>query len=180
MADQLKIVCRPSFDEMYVESESGYMLANLYRSAKMADGDVEVIVGDDCCSLAAHNVTTEEQWRGICDLFAAAPEMLAVLRDLRATLEVLTGWRELDGTQIDQLIASDGLHYLDKVIAKAEPPRKVKKRLLVSVEVEVEADSDATLDVFKTRALDSVYTGGGVCVSFKGKTVTTLGELYEE
>lgn len=174
MADQLKIVCREYGDEMYVENEWGFMLANLYRTAKPGRrGGVERLVEEDCCtSDATPNVTTDEQWRGITDLLTAAPEMLTLLRDLSREIRA--------GSILDAGNIEEWGREIDALIAKAEPPRKVKKRLLVSVEVEVEADSDATLDVFKTRALDSVYTGGGVCVSFKGKKVTTLGELYEE
>jgi hypothetical protein len=168
MADQLKIVCRPSFDEMYVESESGYMKANLYRSAKMADGGVEVIVGDDCSSLPVHNVTTDEQWRGICDLFAAAPEMVAVLKGAEFVCFD-------DRTEVRE--------YLDRVkavLAKAEPPRTAKHTLWVTVKVEIEADTGTSDEVIRRRASESVYTSTSPGVTFKEKQVAGRRELYEE
>jgi hypothetical protein len=153
---------------MYVESESGYMKANLYRSAKMADGRVEVIVGDDCSSLPVHNVTTDEQWRGICDLFAAAPEMLAVLKALREELCV-----HFDPSH--RFVAG-----IDNVLAKAEPPRTAKHTLWVTVKVEIEADTGTSDEVIRRRASESVYTSTSPGVTFKEKQVAGRRELYEE
>jgi hypothetical protein len=164
MADQLKwTVDGSNVGAAWISGESGYDVAVLQRVARTdEDGITKTMHGGDGRAIKSErHATTDEQWQGIIDLIAAAPEMLALVREYRQEARAC-GWG------CDSLDAK-----ASALIAKAE-------RLLVSVEVEVEADSGATLDVFKTRALDSVYTGGGVCVSFKGKTVTTLGELYEE
>jgi|688.fasta_scaffold484681_3 hypothetical protein len=134
-------------DEAYIENERGVECVQIQRTngPALTRGEFDVIV----------------------DLIAAAPEMLAALRDLRATLEALTGWRELDGTQIDQLIASDGLHYLDKVIAKAEPVREVRRKVEVTVEVTLDVQAgtdDATLAMI---AVDAVRDGGGAVTAHK-------------
>jgi hypothetical protein len=139
-------------NEAYIENERGVECVQIQRTDRTA--------------------LTESEFDVLVDLIAAAPEMLTLLRDLSREIRA--------GSILDAGNIEEWGREIDALIAKAEPPRTVKKRLLVSVEVEVEADSDATLDVFKTRALDSVYTGGGVCVSFKSKKVTTIGELYEE
>jgi hypothetical protein len=162
-SNEWQVVVKKKADTAFIENEYGDVLAAVRRqrmTKTINDGD------------PVQYYACDWRWQSIVDLIAAAPEMLTVLREVdrhfhcpnELSYEGLQGLRNA----------------VTAVLAKAEPPRKVTKRLLVTVEVEVEADSDATLDVFKTRALDSVYTGGGVCVSFKGKTVTTLGELYEE
>ena len=178
MAGPLKIECRLFEDEMFIENADGYMLANLYRTAKRGDiGGVDRLVDEDCCLDATPNVTTDEQWHGIVDLFSAAPEMLAVLKEVdhhfRCPNELT-----YDGLQ-------GLLNAVASALAKAEPVRKVKKRMLVTVEVEVEAPADTHLDAIKNHAFDSVYHTGGTVrgdgvVKFVSKTVTTLGELYEE
>ena len=54
-------------------------------------------------------------------LIAAAPAMLLALKRMREVFEELDDdWRHMDATYVDQLIASDGLHGCDQVIAKAE------------------------------------------------------------
>ena len=54
--------------------------------------------------------------------FAAAPELLAVLKRMREVFEQLSDgdWRHMDATYVDQLIDSDGLLGCDRAIAKAE------------------------------------------------------------
>lgn len=157
-------------DEAYLESIDGFMLANLYRTASREGTKVTRLVEADCSQFdASPNATTDEQWQSIVDCIAAAPEMLAACKEMVRAFE--------KGDNVDELVA---LRSIKDAIAKAEPPRKAKRRMLVTVEVEVEGDADAPTDVFKSHALDFVYTGGGVGTRFMGKTVTTLGELYED
>lgn len=54
-------------------------------------------------------------------LYDAADSMLTALKRVRATLAALdTGWRDMDATAVDQLIASDGLNEVTAVISRAE------------------------------------------------------------
>lgn len=67
---------------------------------------------DDCYGHAATVYGDGETGRSNASLVAAAPDMLAILEDARSTLEALdageylVGWRNMDATEVDQLIAS--------------------------------------------------------------------------
>jgi len=149
MADELKIECRPVGDEMYVESEHGYMLANLYRTAKREDGETVVLVEDDCGFDPSRNLTSDEEWRGICDLFAAAPEMLAVLKEIDRYLDAPLNYTDQGRRGIVRAVAA--------VIAKAGPSRKAKVRVTFEVEVERHENDFQTT----ARARDEVLVCGG-------------------
>jgi hypothetical protein len=136
--------------------------------------------GDEGCvcilGTREKDFTPDAERHDMAALISAAPEMLATLRDLS---------REIRAGTIDAGNIENWVKYIDEVLAKAEPPRKVKRRMLVTVEVEVEAPADTHLDAIRCHAFDSVYhTGGSVrgdsTVRFVSKTVTTIGELYEE
>jgi hypothetical protein len=64
-------------------------------------------------------------YEGTARLVAAAPSMLAVLRQAQADLELLdesgdeVGWRNMDATEVDQLIGHL-LYTVDKCINRAE------------------------------------------------------------
>lgn len=171
MADQLKFSCRRFEDEMFVESEDGYMLANLYRSAsRSTTGQVVRLVKEDCSEYeAGPNVTTEGQWQGIVNLFSAAPEMLATLQDLRREIRA--------GSILDAGNIEEWGRCIDEVLAKAEPPRKVKVRLTFEVEVEKQEHDYLTIARARNevlvcgngRNLNEEIVEGGVAVRCDGK-----------
>lgn len=67
---------------------------------------------------------SDEQWQKMIDLVAAAPSMLQAIRHIRAALRDLENWRDMDATEIDQLIASDGLVTANEAIRKATGSHK--------------------------------------------------------
>ena len=116
--------------------------------------------------------TTDEQWDGVVAHISAAPEMLTLLRDLRREIS--------DGSILDAGNIENYGREIDAVLAKAEPPRKVKHTVWVTVKVEVEADVGTSDEEIRTRASDSVYTGSGPGVTIKERQVAGRRELYEE
>ena len=112
--------------------------------------------------------TPDRERHEMAALIAAAPEMLALLK------------QGMDVVWEDSAQADEWERAVRAVLAKAEAVRRVKRTVEVRVLVEVEGDSELPSDVFKTRALDFVYTGGGVGMAFKSKVAITLGELYED
>ena len=101
--------------------------------------------------------TTEEDWKGVVDLIAAAPEMLAVLKRV-----VADAWGDSD--RVEAMVNA-----VEAVIAKAEPPRKVKVRLTFEVEVERQENDFQTT----ARARDEVLVcGNGRCVE---QEIVSLG-----
>ena len=94
--------------------------------------------------------STDEQWQAIIDCIAAAPEMLATLKDLRRDIRA--------GSILDAGNIEAWGKYIDEVLAKAEPPRKVKVRLTFEVEVEKQENDYLTI----ARARNEVLvTGAG-------------------
>ena len=169
----------------WLENDEGRNVVCIERLAgKTADGRLTfvgpAVHGDDAPDVA----TTDEQWQSIVDVIAAAPEMVAVLKQVRSWVEAGLHNRIRPELDIKTVI--------DAVLAKAEPPRKVKKRMLVTVEVEVAADDGADETTLRAAANEAVVVhegdseffrgpkGGGTAVKVKSKTVTTLGELYED
>lgn len=112
--------------------------------------------------------TTDEQWQAIIDLTAAAPEMLVTLKN------VLDQWNSL--RYLDR-VTLDGIR---GIIAKAEPPRKVKRTVAVTMELEVEVAAAATAEECMALAKQSVgWTQPALSNVRIGKTsVGMVGELY--
>lgn len=66
------------------------------------------------------------------------------------------------------------------ILAKAEPPRRVKRKVSVFVTVEVEADADAHTEAVRLHALDNLHITGVNGVVVKAKTASVTSELYED
>jgi hypothetical protein len=144
--------------DAYIENDEGNAIVKVMRLTKPG--------------LPSIRATTDEQWQSIVDCIAAAPEMVAVLNEVR--YRVANHLPLGERPQWEALLTQ-----IDNVLAKAEPPREVTRTVNVTVQVEVTADSNTPLDVLKRRAFDSVYTAGGAGVAFKNKIVNTTGELWE-
>jgi hypothetical protein len=113
--------------------------------------------------------TTDEQWQSIVDCIAAAPEMLATLRDLSREIRA--------GSILDAGSIGDWGRYIDEVIAKAEPPRKVKHTVHVTVQVEVETTPCSASDPGNVcmAAVDAVRDGEGTVIHHEIVTERTRG-----
>lgn len=123
-----------------IYNDAGYGIANIDRLARIdGDGDLGFVHDHiaDNDEPRAH-ATTDEEWRSLVRLLGAAPEMLAVLKSLRRSMERLEDWRSIDATDIDSIIASDGLRVIDAMLDKVEPRRVVRSTVWVTVAVEVE------------------------------------------
>lgn len=98
-----------------------------------------------------------------CD---ASPEMLAVLKSLRRALGRLEDWRSIDATEIDSIIASDGLRVIDAVLDKVEP-RAVRHRVNVTVEVTLDTTPGEASEPGNVimAAVEAVRDGEGVVVA---------------
>ena len=115
-----------------IYNAEGYGIANIDRLARIdGDGDLGFVHDHiaDNDEPRAH-ATTNEQWKSLIRLLNAAPEMLSVLRNILADLDCGEG---LSVAEADVMRGS-----ILAVLAKAEPPRKVKHTVWVTVAVDVE------------------------------------------
>lgn len=108
------------------------------------------------CVVAGDKTASEDYLDGRPVVVAAAPEMLAACKAM-----VLA---------FDQGDAGDELHackLLRAAIAKAEPPRSVKHRVNVTVEVEVETDPGEASELGNVimSAIEAVRDGEGTVVA---------------
>ena len=123
-------------------------------------------------------LTTDEQWQAITDGIAAAPEMLALLTDVRYGLAYTLPLGER--AKFEDVIAN-----IDAVLAKAEPPRKVKRKVRVQVDVEVDVprgtafDCDLITRIVKDSVTADIGGQYGDPAVVRAKA-TNVGELYEE
>jgi len=126
-------------DEAYIENERGVECVQIRRTDRTA--------------------LTESEFDVIVDLIAAAPEMLAVLKEVdrhfhspsELTYEGLQGLRNA----------------VTSALAKAEPVREVRRKVEVTVEVTLDVQAgtdDATLAMI---AVDAVRDGGGAVTAHK-------------
>ena len=99
--------------------------------------------------------TTDEQWQAIIDQIAAVPEMLALLKEARFILSHHK-YGNMSVASGEVLISR-----IDEVIAKAEPPRPIKRKVTITTEVEVEVFSDAPDDVVLQMGEERVRDGRG-------------------
>jgi len=112
--------------------------------------------------------TTDEQWDGVVAHISAAPEMLTVLREVDRhfnsphdlTYEGLQGLRNA----------------VTAVLAKAEPPRKVKHKVTVEVEVEVETQQGVSDDAVMGLASEAVRLVNTVAA----RCLSKVSSVYEE
>ena len=115
-----------------IYNDKGYGIANIDRLARI-DGEGDLGFVHDHIEDNEHpraHATTDEQWRSLISLIDAAPEMLSVLRNILADLGCGEG---LSAAEADVMRGS-----ILAVIAAAEPPRKVKHTVWVTVAVDVE------------------------------------------
>lgn len=93
---------------------------------------------------------TDEQWRAIIDMIAAAPEMAATLRNLRVHITLLRKVSDNGGviSDEDHRIMLDSI---DEALRKAEPPQK--QRVLVTVGIDVEVGCEDAPAIGDTKAI---------------------------
>jgi hypothetical protein len=117
--------------------------------------------------LDARNALTEGEFEAIVDLIAAAPEMLSLLREYRQEARAC-GWG------CDSLDAKAAA-----LIAKAEPPRREKRRVRVEVEVEVMVERGESLDagLVAARVQDHAFMGMHDCYGDDLKVRATLKDV---
>lgn len=101
---------------------------------------------------------TDAQWQTIIDQIAVAPEMLAMLKDIR---ERCDNANVTMGTHTLETFLRHTRNAIDDVLKKAEPPRVVTKTANVVMQVDVEAFSDAPDDVVRAMAIAQVRKGEG-------------------
>lgn len=126
------------------------------------DGWIEFFVDDGRPVVRAE--VCREEGRELLHAIAAAPETLAALREVRVAMISLLGWRDLDGTQIDQLLESDCLPAIDRAIVLATPA-PVRRRVRVAVEVEIDTEDGESEEDISRRAVEIVREGEGQIVS---------------
>ena len=142
-----------------IYNDKGYGIANIDRLARIdGDGDLGFVHDhiEDNESPRAH-ATTDEQWKSLISLIDAAPAMLSVLRNILADLGCGEG---LSAAEADVMRGS-----ILAVIAKAEPPQIVRRRVRVAVEVCVDVDAHATDESAHRLAVEMVRDGEGQVVS---------------
>jgi hypothetical protein len=128
---------------------------------RLAQRDADGMVVDMSDTLPLDNprshATTDEQWQGIVDLIAAAPEMLAVLKRARQHLSAhlpVGEWQTFE----------DVIANIDHVLAKAEPVREVRRTVVVEVEVTLDVEVGTDDESLAMIAVDTVRDGGGTVV----------------
>jgi hypothetical protein len=107
---------------------------------------------------------TDEQWQSMVVLIAAAPEMLAMLKDVR---ERCDNANVTMGLGTFEKFLCNTRDAIDSVLARAEPPRTVKRKVRVEVEVEVEVPSSADGNQAACVAVDQLRDGGGTVISHR-------------
>lgn len=112
-----------------IYNDAGYSIANIDRLARIdGDGDLGFVHDHiaDNDEPRAH-ATTDEQWRALVRMINAAPEMLAVLKNIRDDLGCGEGVSAAEADVMRNSILA--------VLAKAEPDSTVRHRVNVTVEV---------------------------------------------
>jgi|688.fasta_scaffold105663_4 hypothetical protein len=134
-------------NEAYIENERGVECVQIQRTDRTA--------------------LTESEFDVIVDLIAAAPEMVAVLNEVRYRLanHLPLGQRQ----KFEDVIAN-----IDNVLAKAEPPRTVKQRVIVEVEIEMDVEPGCPTVTILDTASCAVGCGGSDTVRHV-RTSTRLG-----
>jgi hypothetical protein len=157
MADQMQWAMGSDSTDFnaYIESDEGNAIVRLERLMRPG--------------LTGITVPNDAQWQGMIDLIAAAPEMLAVLKEVDRhfdhpgdlTYEGLQGLRRA----------------VSVVLAKAEPPRKVKNTVHVTVQVVVETDTGEASEPGNVAmaAVDAVRDGEGDIIHHEIVTERTRG-----
>lgn len=98
---------------------------------------------------------------------AAAPRMLEALKVMREAAERLEGWRDLDGTAIDSIIASDLTHEADCALRQAGAPWTRRHRVSVTVEVTLDTTPGEASEPGNVimAAVEAVRDGEGTVVA---------------
>lgn len=140
-----------------IYNDAGYGIANIDRLGRIdADGDLVFVAPHVEFNDEPHeHATNDEQWESIINTLAAAPEMLEVLK--RAEVEC---WGNSEAVE-------RWMQDVRAVIAKAEPPRTVRHRVSVTVEVTLDAtagEASAPGNVIMA-AVEAVRDGEGTIVA---------------
>jgi hypothetical protein len=142
----------------WIENGKGHNVVCIERLAgKNADGGLKFAGPSVHRHDALEHATTDEQWQGIVDLIAAAPEMLAVLKRARQHLSAhlpVGEWQTFE----------DVIANIDHVLAKAEPVREVRRTVVVEVEVTLDVEVGTDDESLAMIAVDTVRDGGGTVV----------------
>ncbi len=147
----------------YLVNDEGYDVVRVQRiAARRKDGSVDCLI--DLDDIPVKHATTDEQWQAMVDLIAAAPEMLAMLKDVR---ERCDNANVTMGLGTFEKFLCNTRDAIDSVLARAEPPRTVKRKVRVEVEVEVEVPSSADGNQAACVAVDQLRDGGGTVISHR-------------
>jgi hypothetical protein len=144
-----------------IYNAAGYGIANIDRLARIdGDGDLGFVHDHiECNDDPRAHATTDAEWRSLIKLLAAAPEMLTVLKSIRDDLGCGEG---ISAAEADVMLCSIG-----EVLSKVEPPRSVRHRVSVTVEVEVETDPGEASEPGNVimSAVEAVRDGEGTVVA---------------
>lgn len=142
-----------------IYNRDGYGVASIDRLGRRVGGEVPYhhpqIEDNDEPDLHA---TTDAEWHSIMSCISAAPAMLAVLRSILADLDCGEGLSVAEADFMRQRILA--------VLAKAEPPSKVKHTVWVTVAVDVETNPGEASkpDNVCMAAIEAVRDGEGEIV----------------
>lgn len=141
-----------------IYNDAGYGIANIDRLGRIdADGDLVFVAPHVEFNDEPHeHATNDEQWESIINTLAAAPEMLAALKNMVLAFDHGDADSEMDA-----------LRQVKEAIAKAEPPRTVRHRVSVTVEVTLDAtagEASAPGNVIMA-AVEAVRDGEGTIVA---------------
>jgi hypothetical protein len=142
-----------------IYNDEGYGIANIDRLARIdGDGDLGFVHDHiECNDEPRAHATTDEQWKSMIRLLDAAPALLAMLKDILSDLDCGEGLSLAEADAMRSRII--------EAIAKAEPPRVIRRRVRVAVEVCVDVDVDATDEAAQRLAVGLVRDGEGQVVS---------------
>lgn len=141
-----------------IYNDAGYGIATIDRLGRIdAGGDLAFSHEQVECNDEPHeHATTDEQWQSIINTLAAAPEMLAALKNMVLAFDHGDADSEMDA-----------LRRVKEAIAKAEPPRIMRHRVSVTVEVTLDAtagEASAPGNVIMA-AVEAVRDGEGTIVA---------------
>jgi hypothetical protein len=128
------------------------MTTNKEYTTASGDGWVEFFVDNGKAVVRAE--AERSGHAALLEMIAASPALLAAAKNMVLAFDYGDSYSEMDA-----------LRQIKEAIAKAEPPRVIRRRVRVAVEVCVDVDVDATDEAAQRLAVGLVRDGEGQVVS---------------